>query len=119
MPRHYWLLLCVGVVLSATGAIVLKIGAMEVDYARGLSAAIGQVASNWKIGLGLLLYFIPALIWIFMLKRVEVSLLQPLFSLVYVLTPVLAAVFLHESVSWVRWLGIALVITGVVVIGHG
>ena len=36
----------------------------------------------------------------------------PLASISYVIALVFAAVFLHETVAWNRWLGVALIMTG-------
>jgi drug/metabolite transporter (DMT)-like permease len=109
----YWILLVLGVLMSSLGGVCLKLGALELNLdGKVLDVLIG-VLSNLKIGLGLLLYFVPALIWIFMLRKIDISFLQPLFSLVYVVTPILAVVILKEPMPTIRWVGILVVIFGV------
>lgn len=116
MLAIHWMLLFIGVLMSAAGGILLKVGAVQVQYDNGAVEIIRQVIFNWGIAVGALMYFIPVLIWIFLLKKVELSLLQPLFSLVYVITPILAGVFLNESVSAGRWMGIGVILIGVVIV---
>jgi len=115
MSRFYWLLLVVGVLLSACGGLLLKMGAVEMNYNKNLLNIMWQLCRNGKIMLGMVCYFIPVLIWIYMLKRVELSFLQPLFSMVYIITPLLAIYFLHEAVPPARWIGIAIIISGIFV----
>jgi drug/metabolite transporter (DMT)-like permease len=110
--RFDLILIFLGIALSSFGAITLKYGAIEIEYNRSAFQIFFQMVLNWKIIIGLLFYFVPALIWIFLLKRIELSFLQPFFSLVYVLTPILAMIFLGESIPLMRWIGISIIIVG-------
>ena len=118
MTTMQWLLLLIGVLMSAVGGLFLKIGAVQIQYGDGVVEVVRQVAFNWKIATGVLMYFIPVLIWIFLLKKVELSFLQPMFSMVYVVTPLLAVVFLNENVSAARSLGIGAIIVGVIIVAR-
>ena len=104
--------------MSAGGGVFLKIGSADIQYEGGAISAALQIALNWKIWGGMLMYFIPVLIWIFMLKKIDLSYLQPLFSLMYVATPVLAIFFLDEHVPTLRWFGIGVVALGVIIIAR-
>lgn len=106
-----------GALLSAVGGIFLKLGAMRLAPIRGALDLLA-ILLNWRIMTGLALYFIPAVIWILLLRKVELSLLQPLMSIVYVITPLLAAYFLDERVSASRWAGIAVILIGVAMISR-
>ena len=118
MTIAYWLLFLLGVLMSAAGGIFLKIGSADIQYEGGVATAALQIALNWKILFGMLMYFIPVLIWIFMLKKIDLSFLQPLFSLVYVVTPVLTIFILNEQVPTARWFGIGVVALGVLLIAR-
>lgn len=119
MSRLYWLLLFLGVFLSACGGLLLKMGAVEINYGQTFIQSVWQLLKNWKIILGIIFYAIPVFIWIFMLKKVELSALQPLFALIYVVTPLLAILFLNEQVSLIRWCGIGIIIFGITVFAQG
>lgn len=111
-----WALLISGVLMSAAGGFFLKVGALQIDYNEGLANVFRQVAFNWSIIFGIAMYFIPVMVWIYLLKKIELSFLQPLFSLTYVVTPILATLFLNENVTFARWLGIIVIILGVIVV---
>ena len=119
MSQFYWLLLIIGVLLSACGSLLLKMGAVEINYSQALIKLLLQLSRNWKIILGIFSYAIPVFIWIFMLKKLPLSTMQPLFALIYVVTPLLAMIFLNEQVSLIRWCGIAIIIFGISVFAHG
>jgi drug/metabolite transporter (DMT)-like permease len=118
MTLPLWLLFFTGILLSALGGLTLKVGAVEIQYDAPLAEIAWQLLTNWKVWLGSLCYLIPLLIWIYMLKKVDLSFLQPLFSLVYVVTPVLAVIFLHEQAPMLRWVGIAVIIVGVAIVSQ-
>lgn len=118
MTISQWFLLLIGILMSALGGFFLKVGAVQLKYEDGILSLFSQLTNNWWIIFGVLLYFIPVLIWIFLLKKIELSFLQPLFSMVYVVTPVLASIFLYENISINRWLGIGVIITGVLIVAR-
>lgn len=68
------------------------------------------------IGIGLLLaYFVAYLV---VLSWADYSYVQPASSASYVLIALLAHFVLHETISPLRWLGVAVICTGVFVVGH-
>lgn len=104
--------------MSALGGIFLKIGASSCSIGNSYLVTTINIITNWKILLGLLLYFIPAAIWIYLLRTLDISFLQPIFSLTYAITPVLAYFLLEERFDSTRWIGISIIILGVVVISQ-
>ena len=92
-----WVLVLVGIVLSSLGGIFLKLGARQIDHSSGLWVALTQAFIEWRLYFGVIFYFIPVIIWIYMLKRVDITFLQPLFAFVYVATPLLAMPLLQET----------------------
>ena len=90
----------------------MKIGVDRlVDYS--MSWAFFKSLMNWQLGLALLLYIIGMVIYLFMLKNYDLSVVYPLTSISYIFTILLAMFLLGESVSVVRWMGILLVMLGV------
>jgi drug/metabolite transporter (DMT)-like permease len=109
--------LFIGILLSAFGGIFLKLGSVEIVY-DGIWKTLQNALFNWKILLGVALYIVPSFIWVFMLKKVDISYLQPMFSLVYVATPVLAFLIIHENIPFNRVLGTLIIIIGVIVVAR-
>lgn len=113
-----WALLIIGVFLSSLGGIFLKLGAVHVDHSGSAATAIMQALMQWRLYFGAFCYFIPVVIWIYMLKRIDITFLQPLFALVYVTTPLLAMPMLNEAVPLARWVGIAVILVGIVLVAR-
>ena len=87
---------------------------------------IGQLL--WKLSvsgeiilllLGFFFYGIGALIMIIAYKYGELSMLQPMLSLNYVLSIVLAIVVLKEKITILKFIGVFVIIAGVIIIIGG
>lgn len=91
-----------------------------------ICACVGQLL--WKMSatyglfvmlLGFVFYGVGALIMIRAYKYGKLSVLQPILSMNYVLSIVLAAVVLKENIAWVKCLGVIIIIIGVVFVAGG
>jgi drug/metabolite transporter (DMT)-like permease len=72
-----------------------------------------------RIIIALILYIIPLILWIWLLKSLPITILQPAMSLTYIITALFAYLFLGETPSIYRCIGLALVIIGVIIISKG
>ena len=102
--------------LAAFGQIILKIG-MEKNGQ--LSFTIGhfiKAFTNPVVLGGLAFYGVSLLIWLVVLSREELSFVYPMVAFAYVITTVLAVIFLHESVPPLRWIGLSIIIVGIICI---
>lgn len=68
---------------------------------------------------GFCFYGIGALVMIIAYRFGNLSVLQPMLSLNYVLSIILAAVVLREEVTLLKCIGVLIIITGVVMIAGG
>ena len=91
-----------------------------------ICACVGQLL--WKLSAvegimmmlaGFVLYGIGALVMIAAYRFGKLSVLQPILSLNYVLSIVLAAVVLKEEVTIIKCIGVLVFIAGVVLIAGG
>jgi undecaprenyl phosphate-alpha-L-ara4N flippase subunit ArnE len=57
-------------------------------------------------------------IWVYVLKKFEFSLAYPMVSISYVFGLVSAYFIFHETITWTRWLGVAVIIAGVVLVAQ-
>jgi len=87
-------------------------GIVSVNF-NNFSECFLRGASSPFIWAGISLYVINFFIWIAVLTRVQLSVAFPVGSTSYVFVAILAAVFLREAVTPLRWLGIALIILGI------
>lgn len=101
--------------MSSIGGVFLKAGAVKISHDQGFLYAALQAASEWRIYSGVILYIVPVAIWIYLLKRLNITFLQPLFSMVYIFTPLLAATYLNENIPTARWFGIGIIVVGIII----
>lgn len=74
---------------------------------------VSRSAASPYLWIGIAIYLSGFFMWIVVLSRMELSIAMPIGSVCYLLTPLLALIFLHEKISTVRWLGIALIAVGI------
>ena len=70
-------------------------------------------AASPLVWFGIFLYALTFFIWIVVLSHVDLSIATPVASTSYILVPLIAIIFLHESVPPSRWIGIFLIILGI------
>lgn len=79
---------------------------------------ISLLSSVW-IWLFAIMLPVATILWIFAVSRLEISYAFPMLSASYVLVALLSKVFLKESLGWQRWIAIAVICFGVVLIARG
>ncbi|WIE47228.1 4-amino-4-deoxy-L-arabinose-phosphoundecaprenol flippase subunit ArnE [Pseudomonas sp. GM17] len=109
------LLLLAACLLTCLGQIAQK---FAVESWRGQpSGALAKLHSPWlwlalaSLGLGLL-------VWLLVLQRVEVGIAYPMLSLNFVLITLIARFVFHEAIDRRHWLGVALVLAGVLLLSR-
>lgn len=102
------------------GNALLKVGMDQVHQQQpdGIWATIGTALTTWQVPVGVVLM---AMQFVGMLTLFEwnlaVSVVVPIFGLHYVVTALLGQLWIGENVTWVRWLGILLIVGGAVLVG--
>lgn len=62
---------------------------------------------------GILVQLLNFFIWIVILYKIDLSIAMPAGSTSYIFIPIVAALFLHEHVSLMRWAGIIMIVLGI------
>ena len=126
-----WLILVIllSVALAATAQLTLKYGVDRVTkqgpegevsgivLSEPVASAV-RVAKEPFIWLGLALFGFSAALWIVVLSRTALSFAYPFAALTYVIILLFDRFVLHETVPPLRWLGVAFVITGIVIVSR-
>ncbi len=113
----------VGILMGASGGIFMKLGAIHIgqveinSFVQLFDYLLKLFTNIWSL-MGISLYFLSAVIWSYLLTKLDISLVQPILALTYVVTPVLAILFLNEHVSVMRWVGIFVILIGVFVVAR-
>ncbi|MEA2735114.1 MAG: hypothetical protein QOE14_1565 [Humisphaera sp.] len=107
--------LAIGALLVTASELLLKKGATAVGP--GGAFGVATLASGWT-WLGIVLYVISFFNWLYVLRLMPLGVAFGLISAVHVLVPIGAALFLHEEISARRWIGIALILAGIIVLSR-
>ena len=111
-----YIIALISIVLGSLGQFLLKLGSTDVKLGRGLVTAALSFMLNLNIIISLICFFSSMLIWVLVLKRMELSMAYPMVSLGYIITMALAFLFLNEPLRLTKFLGTLLIISGVIVI---
>lgn len=103
------------VLLSSGAQLAMKRG-MSAPAGADLGATYLHALGSPLVWLGLVLYGASAVLWLWVLSRLDVSLAYPLVSLGFVVTFVLGVWWLGEPFSWLRVAGCTLIVLGVAVL---
>jgi drug/metabolite transporter (DMT)-like permease len=117
------LILLFGLACESTGVILLKKGITGIGDMNGVTASeifrvVKASVVNPQILLGVFfeaLFFICLLI---LMSKSDISFLWPLTALSFVFATFAAIWFLGENVSWIRWVGVALIMLGAAFISY-
>jgi len=104
------------VILGAFGTLLLKIGAGKVHYSQGVGPLLESAFRNPPLVAGMIMQMIPLVAWVVLLKYMPLTKLQPMIALTYVVTPILAIIFLGEQLGPLRATGIGLIVLGVLLV---
>ena len=72
--------------------------------------------SSVFLWLGLFSVMLAFIVWSTILSKIDLSLAVPLASLSYILVPIVSVVWLHETISPLRWAGILFIVVGIVLL---
>ncbi len=109
---HSMLLVFTASVVGSFGAVFLKKGAGRLD---------GNVTSfiNSRLFVGVALYLGSSVFYALGLRGGDLSVLYPMVSLGYVWTLLWSRLFFHETFTPQKFLGLGLVLLGVIFVGAG
>jgi drug/metabolite transporter (DMT)-like permease len=105
------------VAILSSGQLLFKKAAQST----GTISGIGDVRllfANYWLWIALILYGVATVLWVAILQRVPLSTAVLFNALCFVLVPLAAAFFFGENVGWRHMAGIALIVTGLVVVAR-
>lgn len=113
MATQTWsiILVLIATVFGSFGPIYFKKGSKDFK--------LSTIYKNYNFILGVALYAAGTLIFIPSLKGGELSVLYPLVSLSYIWVSLLSIKMVGEKMNKFKWIGVLLIIIGVIFIGFG
>jgi len=111
-PASSIALVTFGAFIGSFSALGLKAGSKRVQNLRLL-------LTNWPLAAGIAGYLLSSVFFIIGLKNGELSILFPMVSTGYIWTLVWSRVFFKEPFTRGKFVGLALILTGCVLLGLG
>lgn len=110
------------VIFAVGGQFTLKramedIGAIRFVDVKQPAKTVVRVVREPKVWLGLFLFGISAAFYLIVLSRIPLSVAYPLGGMQYLIVVGVSRYVLHEQVPGLRWVGVAIVTLGIVLIG--
>jgi len=115
-----YLLLAVSISLAVIGQLLMKRG-MQIFGTfpvKELLFKLVPMLLNPFVFLGLASFGFSAIIWLVVLSRMDLSLVYPMVSIGYIAVALLSWIFLGETVTAIRWVGIIIICLGVILISR-
>jgi multidrug transporter EmrE-like cation transporter len=118
-----WVLILTGVGMNAAAQLLLKtatrpMSAFTVFDADTLLRSIAILARSAPFWAGMMCYALSVCVWLAALSKAPVSVAYPMLSLGYVVVAAVSAMWLGESLTLAKVLGIALICAGVVLVSR-
>ncbi|MBU1672666.1 MAG: EamA family transporter [Actinobacteria bacterium] len=123
-------LLVISIGLAVVGQLAMKAGMNRVthdgedplkpgDLAHPVNLLKRMVEDGpWALA-GIVLYAISAVFWLIVLSRVPLSVAYPIVAVGYVVVVFYSWLVFKEEVGWISWVGLALIVIGVVLTAQG
>ena len=104
----------------SVGQILFKKTALSISSNEALNlfdGVIKALSMPW-LYLALCVYGIATIFWLYLLQRIPLSLAYPFTALAMVIVPILAMYLFGERVNFSYWIGLVLILAGIIVIGQ-
>ncbi len=118
-----YVLLFLLVLLGSVGNTILSkgmkdAGDLDISHFAALVDGAARVLTSGAIWLGIIMMLMFMVCHMLVLSWADYSFVMPFSAIAYALVPLFGYLFLHEQVSAARWLGIVLIVLGVVLINR-
>jgi multidrug transporter EmrE-like cation transporter len=118
-----WGLILTGVGLNAAAQLLLKLATRPLGHYSSfdfqtLSMSVAILFKSWPFWGGMFCYAASVCVWLAALSKAPVSTAYPMLSLGYVVVAGVSTLWLGESLSPAKVLGIALICAGVVLVSR-
>ena len=106
--------LCGFVLLLSGGQMLFKQAALSLPAIDKVGALVALARSPWIWAAGTL-YTVAVVLWVVILQKLPLSIAYPFVALSFVVVPLAAALFFHESLTMKTLLGAVLILAGIYV----
>ncbi|MZR31703.1 DMT family transporter [Sneathiella litorea] len=115
-------LILLTVFASACAQLVLKLGVADQKMQAAMQSGIYESAFTALfspfIWLGLIIYALSVVLWLWVLSKVDLSVAYPFVGIGFVITMLFGILLLNENVTPMRIIGTVLIVGGCVLVGR-
>lgn len=115
-------MILVSVGIAALAQLTLKAGMNQVTDSTGTATfskeSLKAIATTPLVWAGLATFALSAAVWLFVLSRASLSFAYPFAALSYLIIVLVDRFVLHEAIPSVRWVGVGLIMTGIVLVSR-
>jgi multidrug transporter EmrE-like cation transporter len=118
-----WTLILTGVGLNAAAQLLLKVATRPLAHfsdfgMQTMRDSVASLVTSLPFWAGMLCYGASVCVWLAALSKAPVSTAYPMLSLGYIVVAVVSVLWLGETLSPAKVLGIALICAGVVLVSR-
>src|SRR5271170_3224863 len=118
-----YVLLFLLVLFGSVGNTILSkgmkdVGDLDISRLQAIEVGTFRILTSGTVWTGIALMLLFMVCHMLVLSWADYSFVMPFSAIAYALVPLLAYLFLHEQVSTARWIGIVLIVLGVVLINR-
>lgn len=99
--------------IGSFGAVFLKSGAERLRF------SVIALVTNYRLGFGVFLFLLSSVFYGLGVRQGELTVLYPMVSLGYIWTLFWSRIFFHEPLTRNKFVGLGLILVGIVCIGAG
>ena len=114
----YYFLLAISILLNCASLVLLKKGAlMSGDFFSNINKFYSWINlfANGYVILSVFLFAFGAITWIITLTKLDLSVAYPAVSISYIIVAIASFYLFQEAIPFQRWLGIGIIVLGVIV----
>jgi len=112
----YTLLCLLNVISLVGGQMLFKLG-MKDKIIDSVPAMIKALFTPFVL-LGLVLYALTTMLWLYILNKIPISRAYPIQALAFPLVAIFSFLFLKEIIPAYRWIGIGIIVAGIIVVAQ-
>ena len=111
-----WFILMLVVVIGTVGQLSLKYAIHLSSDGRKSSMKMQDFLLSRYFWIWFISYAIMTVLWLIVLRTIPLNQAFPVLGLTYALVPIASQHFLHEKLVFSQWLGIIIIVSGVVLV---
>lgn len=111
-----WFILMIVVVFNTVGQLSLKYALHTSTSSKKASMSIQDLLFSRYFWIWFISYVVLTVLWLFVLRTIPLNKAFPFLGLTYAFVPLASQHFLSEKVVFSQWVGIVIIVTGVVLV---